>query len=85
MTVRMADDRTIVLEGACPVEDADTLVQLLSRAPSATVDWRECDHAHTAVIQVFLAVRPPMRGPPRAKSLQDWIEPALSGLNQQAS
>jgi hypothetical protein len=81
MTVRMADDRSIVLEGACPVEDAETLVQLLSLAPSATVDWRDCDYAHAAVVQVLLAVRPPMRGPPKTKSLQDWIEPALAGLD----
>jgi hypothetical protein len=78
MTVRMDKDQIIVLEGRCPVEDAETLVQLLSLAPSTTVDWRDCDYAHTAVIQVLLAAGPEMRGPPAAKTLQDWIEPVLS-------
>lgn len=82
MTVRIDKDQTIVLEGRCPVEDAETLVQLLSSAPSATVDWRDCDYAHTAVIQVLLATRPELHGPPAAKSLQDWIEPVLSGADR---
>jgi hypothetical protein len=82
MTVRMGKDQMIVLEGRCPVEDADTLVQLLLSAPSAAVDWRDCDYAHTAVIQVLLAARPELHGPPAAKSLRDWIEPAVSGAGR---
>jgi hypothetical protein len=78
MTVRMDKDQIIILEGRCAVEDAETLVRLLSSAPSATVDWRDCDHAHTAVIQALLAACPDMRGPPASKSLRDWIEPVLT-------
>jgi hypothetical protein len=79
MTVRSAEDRTIVLEGHCPVEDAETLARLLSLTPAAAVDWRDCDYAHTAVIQILLAARPKMNGPPSGKPLRDWIEPLLSG------
>jgi hypothetical protein len=77
MTVTRAEDGTIFLTGRCPVEDAETFVRLLSLDPSATVDWRECDHAHTAVIQLLLASRPILRGPPAAELLKKWIEPAL--------
>lgn len=81
MTVRAAHDGTIFLEGRCPVEDAETLVRLLSLAPSATIDWRDCDHAHTAVIQVLMAARPTMLGPPRGIQLRHWIEPIFAGAN----
>ena len=77
MTVRRAEDGTIVLEGRCPIEEAETLVRLLSLDPAAAVDWRACDHAHTAVVQILLAMRPATLGPPRTMFLRDWIEPAL--------
>jgi hypothetical protein len=79
MTVRAADDGTIMLEGRCPVDDAEILVRLLLFTPSAMVDWRGCDHAHTAIIQILLAARPTMLGPPRNIQLSHWIEPVLAG------
>jgi hypothetical protein len=77
MTVRTEPDGTIVLEGRCPIEDAETVARLLSLDPAAAVDWRSCEHAHTAVVQVLLAIRPPMRGPPGTATLRNWIEPML--------
>jgi hypothetical protein len=79
MTVRAADDGTIVLEGRCPVEDAETLVRLLLLNRSAAVDWRDCDLLHAAVIQILLAARPVMVGPPRGIPVRDWIAPILTG------
>ena len=64
MTIRVADDGAIVLEGTCQAGDAETLARLLSSDPSATVDWRACVHAHTAIVQILLSARPPLRGPP---------------------
>jgi hypothetical protein len=79
MTVRLSQDGTIVLEGRCLVDDAETLVRLLSLDPSAVVDWRDCGLAHTAVVQILLAVRPTMLGPPPTALLREWIEPVLAG------
>jgi hypothetical protein len=79
MTVRLSDDGAIVLEGRCPVEDGEALARLLSINPSAPVDWRSCQEAHTAVLQILLAVRPVMRGPPADEKLRSWMEPLLSG------
>jgi hypothetical protein len=79
MTVHVAMDGTIVLAGDCPVEDADILVQLLLADPAAEIDWRACDQAHTAVVQVLLASHRTTRGPPRATFLNNWIEPLLAG------
>jgi hypothetical protein len=78
MTVSSADDGTIVLAGNCPVEDADSLVQLLLANPAAAIDWCACDQAHTAVVQVLLACGRTTRGPPRAIFLSNWIEPLLA-------
>jgi len=83
MTVRMEGEATIVLEGQCPIEDAAALIELLCLAHTTdgtvSVDWHECDYAHTAVVQILLATRPPMHGPPRAAVLRKWIEPMLAG------
>ena len=62
MTVRRGDDGVIVLEGECPVEDAETLLQLLQAQPDGPVDWSACTRLHTAVLQVLMAAAPPMPG-----------------------
>jgi len=77
MTVRRLDWQTIILEGVCPIEDADSLLQLIAATPSAAVDWRDCDGAHTAVVQVLLASGAVVVGPPGAAILKKWVEPLL--------
>jgi hypothetical protein len=79
MTVRVENDGTIILEGACPIEDAEVLLQHLLASPGAQVDWRTCDSAHTAVIQVLMASAARLIGPPRGGMLRVLIEPALIG------
>jgi hypothetical protein len=78
MSVSVAEDGTIVLAGNCPVEDAEALVRLLLADPAADVDWRACDQAHTAVVQVLLACGRSTRGPPQAIFLSNWVEPLLA-------
>ncbi len=58
MTVRVADDGSIHLVGPCPSEDAEPLVQHLLASAFAAVDWRACESAHSAVVQVLLVARP---------------------------
>ena len=79
MTVSVADDGAIMLEGQCPPEDAETIARLLLLDPTASVDWRACDFAHTAIVQVLLTARPVMVGPPRSLFLRNWVAPVLSG------
>lgn len=55
MTVRRSDNGAIVLEGVCPVEDAEPLLQLLQTAPGAEMNWTQCRQLHTAVLQIILA------------------------------
>ena len=78
MTVQVSTDDMILLEGACPSEDAEALLQCLSLHPSAPVDWRSCESAHTAVIQVLMALRPKLVGPPAGHALRDWVVPTFN-------
>ncbi len=73
----MGHDGVVALEGVCPADDAETLRQLLSEDPGAAVDWRACEHAHTAVVQVLLVARPAIKGPAGAPLLERWIAPIL--------
>jgi hypothetical protein len=77
MTVRSSAEGKILLEGSCPHEDAETLLQQLTDAPEAIVDLRSCDFAHTAVVQVLMACKPKLMGPPRGGPMRQWIYPQL--------
>ena len=68
----------IVLEGTCTSGEAEELVQYLLSDTAANVDWRTCDAAHTAVVQVLLAAGRTILGPPRGAILKSFIAPALS-------
>jgi hypothetical protein len=77
MTVRLSTDGTIELDGICTIEDAETLHRHLLAAPRAAVDWRSCEQAHTAVIQVLMASRRVVHGPPAGDFLRTRLAPLL--------
>ena len=56
MTVSRRSDGTIVLEGTCPVEDAEPLLQMLLATPAAPVDWT---HAITCIRRSCRSSWPP--------------------------
>ena len=68
---------SISLVGACPVEEAETLLQLLQSAPAAPCDWTRCTHLHTAVVQVIRAARPALIGPCGDAWIEQWVSPQL--------
>ena len=74
MTVELRADGVVVLEGACPNEDAEQLLQLLLESPGVAVDWQACESAHTAVIQVLLAAKPALRWPPKSQFLAARVD-----------
>jgi hypothetical protein len=77
MTVRSADG-TLVLEGVCPVEDAEVLLQLLQTNPVAVLDWTPCRQLHTAVLQVVLASGLVPLGPCGDGLVDQWLARKLS-------
>ena len=78
MTVHREDNGAIVLDGACPVEDAEPLLQLLQTMPAAEVDWRRCRQLHTAVLQLVLASGRAPIGPCGDAWVEQWLGPKLS-------
>jgi len=77
MTVRRSDDGTLVLEGVCPVEEAEPLLQMLQAMPAAAVDWTDCRQLHTAVLQVILASCKVPIGPCADPWVAEWVAPKL--------
>lgn len=74
----MAVSGAIELIGACGSDDAEPLLRLLLSHPGATVDWRACRGAETAVIQVLMAAAPALQGPAADTRLENWVAPALA-------
>jgi len=77
MTVRRSDNNTLVLEGVCPVEDAEPLLQMLQNMPTAGIDWTQCRELHTAVVQVILASGTHLIGPCGDAWATEWLGPEL--------
>jgi hypothetical protein len=79
MTIRRDNDGVIVLDGECPVEDAEALLQLLQAQPAGPVDWSGCTRLHTAVLQVLMASAPAMRGECRDAFVARWcgVDPSV--------
>jgi hypothetical protein len=77
MTVRGGDNGTFVLEGVCPVEDAEQLLQMFQNMPTAEIDWTQCRQLHTAVLQVILASGTTPIGPCGDAWAAEWLAPKL--------
>ena len=77
MTVRTAEAELIVLEGKCPSEEAEVLLQRLLATPDAVVDLQGCESLHAAVIQVLLAGKPTLQLPPTDTVMGSWLRSLL--------
>jgi hypothetical protein len=73
MTLSLADDGTICLEGDTPVEEAEPLLVLLLAHPSAALDLSACNHMHTAIVQVLLAAQRPVGNASRRALINSWL------------
>ena len=78
MTIAISASGVVEVSGACPVEDAEVLLRHLLSTPNAAVDWRACESAHTAVIQLLLAANVAPLGPPASEFLEVHIAPLFA-------
>jgi hypothetical protein len=78
MTLKVSADGVIELIGTCSSDEGEVLLQRLLETPNIMVDWRGCEAAHTAVIQVLMAARPKVLGPPAGGLLEKWVQPLLA-------
>ena len=73
MSVTRSTEGTIVLEGDCPVEDAEAVLRLLNADAAADIDWTACRRLHTAVLQVIMAAGITPRGPCGDVWIGQWM------------
>jgi hypothetical protein len=73
MSLRQDADGTIVLFGSCPVDEAEPLHRMLLTARTARVDWTQCTHVHTAILQLVIAARPALTGPCGDPFIDRWL------------
>jgi hypothetical protein len=66
------------LNGQCRAEDAEALLSFLQADPARRVDLTAAGALHTAVLQVLLALRPGVIGPPTDAFTKMWIAPILT-------
>ena len=78
MTIKVSPAGNIELIGICSSDEGEVLLQHLLATPHMMVDWRACEAAHTAVIQVLMATSPGLLGPPAALLLEKWVQPVLA-------
>jgi hypothetical protein len=82
MSIKCAGD-AVLMEGVCPVEDAETLLHLL-QAGASHVDWTGCTHLHASCLQVLLVAGLPVRGLPANAALARWVEPLFAAAGTAA-
>lgn len=75
MTVQRDHAGTIVLSGACPVDEAETLLRLLQETPHASIDCGGATVLHAALVQLLLSVG--FRGPCGDSFVARWIGEAV--------
>jgi len=76
MSVRQQGS-TLVLEGDCPVEDAEMLADLLRDPSIDGIDWTGAQRVHTAVVQLAILAQLPVAGPCGDGFVARWIEPQM--------
>ena len=71
------DGRVVRLQGACRVEEAEALADLLQTGGIEAVDVAGCTQLHGAVFQVLVAFGVAVRGEAEDPFLREIVFPAL--------
>lgn len=73
------DKNSVILEGACTVEEALPLLEHLQLHRKAKVAMHACTHLHSAVLQVLMGTHPAISSLPEEDFMRRWLSPALNG------
>lgn len=74
--------RKVVLTGACVVEEAETLNEILQTHAEWPIDAGECEYLHTAVLQVLMSQQPKWLSLPKPPHLRRVMEQIFSAQNK---
>lgn len=65
------------LQQTCTVEEAEQLLAWFQSHPKGKINLKACEHLHTAILQVLLAVNPVITAEPQNKQLKTCLKLAL--------
>jgi len=66
-----------VLAGHCEIEEAETLLAWCLEHPKGKVNLKHLSHLHTAVLQVLMALNPPISYWPEDRDMAGWLQQTL--------
>lgn len=69
--------KSAVFHGNIGVEDAEVLLEWLLKNPKARLNLGDCQHMHSATLQVLMALQPGISSWPKDADLRAWLESAL--------
>lgn len=70
MPITFTEQEAILSENVA-IEEAETLLAWLKEHPEGVVNLQTCNHMHTAILQLLLAMRPPIKEPPEDPFLKE--------------
>lgn len=69
-----------LIEGICTIEDAEPLLDWILTNPKGKINLKQCEHLHTAILQVLMALKPDISVWPEEGSPAFWLVPVLDKL-----
>jgi hypothetical protein len=76
MPIRYEGD-AIAMDGYCPIDEAEELMKFLEEHPHATVSLTQCQHLHSALLQLLLTYKVKVVGEAYAPFIYKWVVPLL--------
>jgi len=70
-----------IIEGECSVEEAEALLEWILLTPKGKINLKQCEHMHTAVLQVLMALTPSVSVWPDTDSPAFWLSTVLNKVN----
>lgn len=62
-----------VLDDICAIEEAETLLEWLLDNPKGKVNFKQCKHIHTAILQVLMVAKPTISAYPDSANVQQAL------------
>lgn len=71
------EGNTIHMDSFCAIDEAEGMVRFLEEHSSPRVELTQCQHMHTALLQLLLSYRVELAGEAYNPFISKWIVPLL--------